>query len=137
MLCASKGYSDPSPVPTGHHPLKVGKHCRTSCPCKQGWVSLLSWGVRDQETSNLFLYSTPVVLPSSWPPPAGDADPMECCIWRKSPRLTLHQHGRVLELNTPSPSSPWRAKMQQGSSTEPPSSLPPIAIRVIPQVKKS
>lgn len=44
MLCASKGHSDPHTVLTGYHPLKVGKCCKTSCPCKQGWVSLLPWG---------------------------------------------------------------------------------------------
>lgn len=44
VLCTSKGHSDPHTVLTGHHPLRVGKDCRTSCPCKQGWVSLLPWG---------------------------------------------------------------------------------------------
>lgn len=115
-ICASKGYSDPHTVLTGHHPPKVGKHCRTLLP----WAS----GTRRHLTFS-FTHS---------------------CEWFSQAPGYLQQvmlipwdaasGGSPLE-SPPNPSSTQRAKMQQDSSTEPPASLRPTATRVTPQVKRS
>lgn len=57
-------------------PSKSGKGLQNLLPSQTRLGVAPPLGVRDQETSDFFLYSTTVVLTSSWPPPAGDADPM-------------------------------------------------------------